>query len=153
MLRQGPIPRFAHSVFEYLGGALLVVSPFLLDFGGGARAVAIVAGVLLIFLAAISEAPLGLIPQIPAGAHVVFDYVLAALFVAAPFIFGFSDDSAPTAVFIAGGVVFLLVAVGTRYLKGDEKLREKRRKPKDAAPAGAPVEEPPEFEVPPPEKG
>src|SRR3954452_1443479 len=157
MLRQGPIPRFAHSVIEYLGGVLLVISPFLLDFGGGARAVAIVAGVLLIFLAAISEAPLGLIPQIPAGAHVVFDYVLAALFVAAPFLFGFSDESAPTAVFIAGGVVFLLVAVGTRYLGEDESLRERRRlrrdrKGSDAPSAKGPLEEPPEFEVPPREK-
>jgi hypothetical protein len=153
VLRQGPIPRFAHSVIEYVGGAFLVISPFLFNFGGGARAVAIVAGVLLIFLAAISEAPLGLIAQIPAGAHIVFDYVLAALFIAAPFIFGFSDKSAPTAVFIAGGVVFLLVAVATRYLKGDERLRQKRRKPKGAAPAGGPIEEPPEFEVPPREKG
>ena len=153
MLRQGPIPRFAHSLVEYLGGAFLVISPFLFDFGGGARATAIVAGVLLIFLAAISDAPLGLIPQIPGGAHIVFDYVLAALFIAAPFIFGFSDESAPTAVFIAGGVVFLLVAVATRYLKEDERLREKRRKPKKGPPAaGGPLEEPPEFDVPPREK-
>ena len=156
MLRQGPIPRFAHSLIEYLGGVFLVVSPFLFDFGGGARAVAIVGGVLLIFLAAISDAPLGLIPQIPGGTHIVFDYVLAALFIAAPFIFGFSDEGAPTAVFIAGGVVFLLVAVATRYLKEDESLREKRRKRKakdeGKPPAGGPLEEPPEFDVPPRQK-
>ena len=153
MLRQGPIPRFAHSVFEYAAGVFLVVSSFLFDFGSGATAASVVAGVLLIFLAAISEAPLGLIPQIPAGAHIVFDYVLAALLIAAPFLFGFSDESAPTAVFIAGGVVFLLVAVGTRYLKEDERLRDRRRKPKGAPPAGGPLEEPPEFEAPPREKG
>src|SRR5437764_10663979 len=152
MLRQGPIPRFAHSAIEYLGGVFLVVSPFLFDFGGGARAVAIVAGVLLIFLAAVSDAPLGLIPQIPGGTHIVFDYVLAALFVAAPFIFGFSDESAPTAVFIAGGVLFLLVAVGTRYLKEEESLRDRRRlrrERKRAPSSEGSLEPPPEFEAPP----
>src|SRR5690349_22567254 len=127
VLRQGPIPRFAHSLIEYVGGAFLVVSPFLFDFGGGARATAIVAGVLLIFLAAVSDAPLGLIPQIPGGAHIVFDYLLAALFIASPFIFGFSDEGAPTAVFIAGGVIYLLMAVGTLYFKRDEHLRGRKR--------------------------
>src|SRR5947207_10932053 len=116
MLRQGPIPYFVHSIVEYLGGAFFVVAPFLFDYEGGATAVSIVAGVLVIFLAAVSEGTFGLINQIPTGAHIVFDYVLAALFIAAPFIFGFSDESAPTAVFIAGGVAYLLVSVGTRYL-------------------------------------
>jgi hypothetical protein len=153
MLRQGPIPRFAHAIVEYLAGAFFVVAPFLFDFEGGATAVSLVAGVGLIFLAAVSDGPLGLIPQISAGAHVVLDYVLSGLLIAAPFLFGFSDDSAPTAVFIAGGVVFLLVAVGTRYLKEDESLRGRRRGRKAArGKEGEPLEAPPEFELPPREK-
>ena len=71
---------------------------------------------------------------------------------AAPFIFGFSDESAPTAVFIAGGVAYLLVSVGTRYLKEEETLRDKRRLRrgrKRAPESRGPLEEPPEFEVPP----
>src|SRR5881227_2246881 len=99
MLRQGPIPRFVHSIFEYLGGAFFVVAPFVFDYKGGPTAVSIVAGILLIFLAAVSEAPLGLIPQVPAGAHIVFDYLVSVLLIAAPFIFAFSDQGAPTAVF------------------------------------------------------
>ncbi|MFL5886393.1 MAG: hypothetical protein ACJ77M_15075 [Thermoleophilaceae bacterium] len=153
MLRQGPIPRFAHSIAEYLGGVFLVISSFLFDFGNGATAVSIVGGIVLIFLAAVSDAPLGLIPQIPGGAHIVFDYLLAALFIAAPFIFGFSDEGAPTAVFIAGGVVYLLLAVGTRYLKQDEHLRDRRRSRKRSrSKKGEPLEAPPEFEVPPGDK-
>jgi hypothetical protein len=157
MMRLGPIPRFAHSIIEYLGGVFLVVAPFLFDFGNGATAVSIVAGVLLIFLAAVSDGPLGLIPQVPAGTHIVFDYVLALLFIAAPFIFNFSDESAPTAVFITAGVAFLLVAVGTRYLKETETLgrrRKARRGRKRATKEQrGPLEEPPEFEVPPREEG
>src|SRR3954462_6256297 len=86
MLRQGPIPRFAHSIIEYGAGAFLIAAPFLFDYDQG-TAVSIVAGVALIFLAAISEAPLGLIPQIPSATHIAFDYLLALLFIAAPFIF------------------------------------------------------------------
>jgi hypothetical protein len=149
MLRQGPIPRFVHSVIEYLGGVFFVVAPFILDYEGGPTAVSIVAGVLLIFLAAVSEAPLGLIPQVPAGAHVVFDYAVSILMIAAPFIFAFSDQGAPTAVFIAGGVVYLLVAVATRYLHEGETLREQRKLRRSRRKGkGEPLTEAPEYEPP-----
>jgi hypothetical protein len=152
MLRQGPIPRFAHAIAEYVAGVFFVVAPFLFNYNGGATAVSIVAGVAVIFLAAVSDAPLGLIPQISPVAHLVFDYVLAALFIAAPFIFGFSNESGPTAVFIAAGVISLLTAVGTRYLKDEESPRDKRRRRRErkrGREKGEPLEEPPEFEVPP----
>jgi len=151
VLRQGPIPRFAHSVLEYLAGIFLVVAPFLFNYKSGSTAVSIIAGVLLIFLAAVSDSPLGLVPQVPVGAHAVLDLLLSALFIAAPFIFTFSDESAPTAVFIAGGVVYLLISVGTRYLGKDESLRE-RRKVRRAGRRdrkqgeGDPLIEPPEFD-------
>ena len=48
--------------------------------------------------------------------HVVLDYVLGAFLIACPFLFGFSDESTPTAFFIAVGVIHLLVTVGTRFL-------------------------------------
>lgn len=152
MLRQGPIPRFAHSIIEYGAGAFLIAAPFLFDYDQG-TAVSIVAGVALIFLAAISEAPLGLIPQIPAATHIAIDYLLALLFVAAPFIFGFSDETGPTVVFIAGGVAYLLMAVATRYLRDTETLGQQRRvrklRKKSRQEQRGPLEDPPEFDVPP----
>lgn len=156
MLRQGPIPRFAHSIVEYAAGAFLIAAPFLFNYDKG-TAVSIVAGVGLIFLAAISEAPLGLIPQIPAATHVALDYLVALLFIAAPFIFGFSDETGPTVVFIAGGVAFLLVAVGTRYLKESETLGERRKTRRERKRAGkeqrGPLEEQPEVDAPPQGEG
>jgi hypothetical protein len=159
VLHQGPIPRFAHSIVEYVAGVFLVVAPFLFDYSGGPTAVSIVAGVLLIFLAAVSEGPLGLVPQIAVGTHAVLDLLLSGLFIAAPFIFSFSDEGAPTAVFISGGVVYLLISVGTRYLKEDETLRERRRlrrgRKRERAREGErqgeqreanPLVEPPEFD-------
>ena len=131
MLRQGPIPRAVHGLIEYAAGALFIAAPFLLSFEArAATAVAVVVGVLLVFVAATSAGATSLVDQIPVAAHVVLDYILAAFLIAAPFLFGFSDETAPTAFFIAAGVVHLLITVGTRFL------------PERAAPAAAAEREP-----------
>lgn len=116
MLRQGPIPRFVHGVIEYLAGAFLIIAPFLLSYdNGSAVAVSIVAGVIVLLIASATEGHTSLIDSIPLSVHVVLDYALAAVLVAAPFLFGFSGEGAPTAAFIALGVAHLLITVGTRF--------------------------------------
>ena len=118
MLRDGPISLWLHGVLDYALAALLIASPFLFGFSdeGGPTAVAIVAGVIFLMLAAATEGfPTALIKSIPTSAHLVLDLVLGALFIAAPFVFGFSDESAPTVFFIAAGVLVLLMAVATRW--------------------------------------
>ena len=52
-------------------------------------AVAILAGIAVLFLAAATEGPTSLINYVPLAAHVVLDYVLAGLLIAMPFIAGF----------------------------------------------------------------
>lgn len=116
MLRQGPIPRFVHGMIEYVAGVLLVVAPFLLDFDSGAAvAVSIIGGLLVIVVAASTEGPTSLVNSIAIPAHVLLDYALAAVLVASPFLFGFSEESSPTALFIALGILHLLVTIGTRF--------------------------------------
>ncbi len=116
MLREGPIPFFVHGLLEYASGGLLIVAPFVLGFeADGAVAVSIAAGVLLLAVAASSESPLSLVDEIPVPAHVALDYVFAVLLIALPFLAAFSDETAPTAFFIALGVVHLLVTIGTRF--------------------------------------
>jgi hypothetical protein len=116
MLRDGPIPRFAHGMIEYAAAILFFFAPFLLSFDSGAAiAVSIVAGVVVLVMAAATDGPTSLINQLPLAAHVVLDYVVAVLLIAMPFIAGFSDESAPTAFFIAIGAVHLLVTIGTRF--------------------------------------
>ena len=118
MLSQGPLPVALHGVLEYLAGGLLIAAPFLLDFEAGAAiAASIVTGLIVLFLAATTSGPTSLVNQIPVPAHVVADYVLAAVLVAAPFIFAFSGETAPTAFFIGLGVAHLLVTVATRFVK------------------------------------
>src|SRR4051812_9938355 len=112
MLRQGPIPLFVHGVIEYLAAALFLIAPFLFGFdSGAATAVSIIAGLSILVITASSALPTGLIRSIPLPAHVVLDYALAALLIAAPFLFGFSDDNGPTAFFIILGILHLLLTI------------------------------------------
>src|SRR5215213_2691227 len=101
MLRQGPIPVFVHGVIEYVAAALLIAAPFRHGFdSGAATAASIIAGVAVLVITASSALPTGLIRSIPIPAHVVLDYAVAAFLIASPFLFGFSDESGPTAFFI-----------------------------------------------------
>jgi hypothetical protein len=77
--------------------------------------VSIVAGVLVLVVAASTDGPTSLTNSIPVPVHVLLDLVAGGLFVAAPFLFGFSSEGPPTAFFIGLGVLFVLIAVGTRY--------------------------------------
>jgi hypothetical protein len=120
MLRQGPISRFLHGVIEYTAGLLLVAAPFLFGFDSSAAvAVSIVAGVLVVVIAASTEGASSLIDSIPIATHLLLDFALVALLIAAPFLFGFSDESAPTAFFLVIGVAHLLITIATRFKPAD----------------------------------
>jgi len=124
VLRDGPIPRFVHGLAEYVGGAIMVAAPFVLGFdSGAATALAIVLGVLAIALAASTDGPTSLVNSVQLQLHVLLDYLLAALLIASPFVFGFSDEGAATAFFIAVGVLHLLITIGTRFRPPVERER------------------------------
>jgi VIT1/CCC1 family predicted Fe2+/Mn2+ transporter len=143
MLRDGPIPRFLHGFVEYAAAALFFVAPFLLDFESGETvAVSMIAGVVVLFLAAATEGPTSLINYVPLAAHVVLDYVLAVLLIAMPFIAGFSDETAPTAFFIAIGALHLLITIGTRFKRRDEPRRRGRRSRRSEPAVAEPGPEP-----------
>jgi len=118
VLRQGPIPQFVHSIIEYLAAVLFIAAPFIFPFEDGtAEAISIIVGVIVLIVAATTVGRTGLIASIPISAHVVLDYVLAALLIAAPFLFGFSsEDETATAFFIVLGVVHLLLTIATRFV-------------------------------------
>jgi hypothetical protein len=54
---------------------------------------------------------------IPAFAHGLIEYLAAALLIAAPFLFGFDDDTA-TAVSVVAGVLVLVVTASTALPTG-----------------------------------
>ena len=127
MFKQGPIPAFVHGVIEYLAAALLIAAPFLFSFDDDtATAVSIVVGVLVLVVTASTALPTGLIKSIPVQAHAVIDFLLAAVLIASPFLFGFSDDGTATAFFIILGVVHLLLTIATRFVS-EERPRRRRQ--------------------------
>jgi len=136
MMRDGPIPLFLHGVLEYVGGTIFVVAPFVLDFdSGAATALSIVVGVVVLAIAAATDGPTSLVDQIPRPAHVALDYVLAVLLIALPFLAGFSDETAPTVLFVAVGIVHLLVTIGTRFrTRGEVAAPEPSAPVQDDAP-------------------
>lgn len=116
MLSQGSLPAPIFGVLQYLLGAFLIAAPFLFSYdSSAAKAVSIVAGVVILCLAAASSGPTGLSKSIPLPASLVLDVAIAALLIAAPFLFGFSKEGAPTAVFIGLGVLQLLLLIATRF--------------------------------------
>jgi len=124
VIRQGPLPYFVHGLIEYVAAALLIAAPFLFNFHhGSAKAASIVGGVLVLVVAAISVSPTSLVDSLPLAAHILLDFVFAGLMIAAPFLFGFSSESAPTAFFLVLGVLYLLLTIATRFPAHESTLR------------------------------
>jgi hypothetical protein len=116
MLNQGPVPVVVHGLIEYAVALLLIAAPFLFGFDGTApTAAAVVVGLLLLAFTATSALPTGLVRSITLGVHVTIDLVVAVLLVALPFVLGFTDEGAPTALFLTLGVAHLLITIGTRF--------------------------------------
>ena len=127
MFKQGPVPAFVHGLIEYVVGALFIAAPFLFSFDDGtATAVSIVAGVLLLVVTASTALPTGLIKSIPVHAHAILDFAAAAVLIAAPFLFGFSDDGTATAWFIVLGVLVLLLTIATRFVSEGRPPRRRQ---------------------------
>src|SRR5918994_5852262 len=154
MVKQGPVPAFVHGLYEYVAALALIALPLVLDYqSNSATAVSVVAGVLLLFLAATTTSSTSLVNQVPLPVHILLDYALAAVLIASPFLFGFSDETEPTAVFLAGGVLHLLISIGTRYRREEvpergTPKREQRAVGSASGDRGVRDEEIPEFEPP-----
>ena len=126
MFKRGPISPFVHGVLDYLLAALLIAAPFLLGFDSDAAiAVSIVAGVAVLMLGAFTSWATGIVKSIPPVAHAMLDYALAAILIASPFLFGFTDDSSATAFFVVVGVAGILLALATRFVP-DRRARPRR---------------------------
>lgn len=116
MLKEGPIPRFLHGVIEYAYGVVFVAAPFLFGFDENAATfMCLLIGLGFLVFAACTEGPSGMVSQISLTIHVVADYAIVVLLIAAPFMFGFSGEAASTAFFIVMGVGFLMICIGTRF--------------------------------------
>jgi hypothetical protein len=116
VLRSGPFSLFLHGVAEYMVAAVFIAAPFLFDFdSNAATALSIIIGVLVLAMAASTDAPTGLARVVPVEIHAVVDFALVVLLIAAPFLFGFQEEGGATAFFIIVGVAHLLLTIATRF--------------------------------------
>jgi hypothetical protein len=116
MLRRGSVPLTVHGLLEYGEGVLTIAAPFLFSFESDAGKIAgVVIGTLVLVLAILTAAPTGIVRNLPLDSHIVLDYVLAVVLVAAPFVFSFTDDGPALAYFLVLGVAHLLLTVVTRF--------------------------------------
>ena len=129
MFREGPFPAFLHGLAEYVVGGLFIALPLVLDYeSGAATAASIIIGIVMVGVAASTDWNLSLNNSIPKAVHFAIDWILAAILIAAPFLFGFSDDSTPAAIFIGAGVLHLLLTIGTRFGKKTETAARAKSK-------------------------
>lgn len=107
------IPRFFHGVLDYMTGLLLLLAPNLPNLlgsshaGGAAVWIPRIAGLIILLQAMTTDYELGVIKIIPINIHLMADYGLAALLLASPWLFGFSNRSqmATITVVVAGCLV------------------------------------------------
>ncbi|MDQ3632180.1 MAG: hypothetical protein M3417_13100 [Actinomycetota bacterium] len=120
MLRQGPVPVALHAASEPFLVALLIAAPFIFAFSNQSAptAISIIAGLVILVVAMSTRWKLSLVKVIPVEVHALLDLGLGAFLIASPFIFGFSDESEPTAFFIVFGIVEILATLGTAW-RGD----------------------------------
>ena len=135
MFKKGPIPPLVHGLMDYGIAALLIASSFLFAFtDDAATAVSIVAGVVVLLIAACTAWTAGLIKSIPVPAHAMLDLALSILLIASPFLFGFTEDGSATAFFIIAGAVYLLLTIATRFTPAPKQPRRPRGEVRDARP-------------------
>jgi ammonia channel protein AmtB len=88
------IPTRFHGTLDYVVGLLLIASPWLLGFDEieAATWTAVIAGVVVLMQAAITDFEVGLIRKMPMGTHLMMDALLGILLAASPWLFGFAEE-------------------------------------------------------------
>jgi drug/metabolite transporter (DMT)-like permease len=123
MLREGPIPRTVHGGIEYLLGVVFLAGPILFDFDSAvAIGVSIAIGILVLVNVTITAGmPTSLVKQLPITAHVTVDLVLSIFLIVAPFVLGFSAETASRNFYMILGVLMLLLTIGTRFREPSQR--------------------------------
>lgn len=86
-----------HAYLDYPVAVTLMIAPFLLDLGGShplAKWLAVGTGVAAFVLTLLTDHHLGLIKVLPYRVHLIIDFLVGVVFLAAPMLFGFTGRDA-----------------------------------------------------------
>ena len=128
MPKRGPIPLGAHAMVEPVIGLLFILAPFLFGFDhSSAKTLSIVVGVVILLSGMMTRWRLSLVKLIPLRIHFMTDVLIGIVCIVAPFVLGFSDETAPLVFFLVMGVGELGAAFMTAWEPGDYKAGARPR--------------------------
>lgn len=128
MPRNGPLPLAVHAMLEPVVALVFILGPFVLDFDDStARILSIVIGAVILVVGMTTRWRLSLIKLIPLWMHFAGDVLIGVVCIAAPFVAGFSEETAATVFFIVLGAGELGAAFATAWRPPDELAGEPAR--------------------------
>jgi hypothetical protein len=126
MRDRGPISLSAHQAIEPIAGIIFIAAPFVLGFDhGAAKVVSIVLGAAVLLVGMTTRWRMSVIDLIPLRGHFMADVGVGVIAIVAPFVLGFSDESAPTVFLIVMGVLELGAALGTAWRPETERRQSR----------------------------
>jgi hypothetical protein len=122
-----PISPTLHGVLDYLTCGFFLVAPSEFDFTGTYAVVCylLAGGYLVISL--LTNMPFGLLKVIPFWLHGKLELVSGPVFIASPWIFGFASNGTARNLFVAVGVVFLVVYALTQWYPQGQTAAERQK--------------------------
>jgi SPW repeat len=115
------IPTKFHAPLDYIVGAALIASPWILSFSDttAPTILAIVLGIGLIAYSLFTNYELGVWKVAPMAVHNLIDIVAGALLAVSPWLFGFADDPANVWIwFVVVGVAAIFLGLTTKQSGG-----------------------------------
>jgi hypothetical protein len=107
----------AHGILDYVTVIAFAVLPTVVGFSGLPAYVSYALAGIHLLMTILTDFPLGIFKFIPIGLHKIVETVVGPLLVILPWLLGFSSDMAARYVFIAAGIVIILVGFLTDYFK------------------------------------
>lgn len=120
------LPTRVHGILDYLLGALLIASPWLLGFaaGGAETWMPVAAGAAVIGYSLFTDYERGLVRRIGMPVHLLLDAVLGVLLAVSPWVLGF--DTVVWIPHVVLGLVEVASAAVTDTVPGYERRRAPR---------------------------
>ena len=116
------VTKTVHSYLDYPVAISLMATPFILGLGKAnptALWLSVATGIAALLLTLLTDHKTGLIHVVPYSLHVLVDRVVGLVFIAAPFVLGFSGLDA--IYYWANGAAVLLVTFVLNASEGDER--------------------------------
>jgi hypothetical protein len=137
MPSNGPLSLRAHALIEPVVALVFIIAPFVLDFEDStAKTLSIVLGAVILLVGLTTRWRWSVVKLIPLAMHFAGDLAVGVVSVAAPFVLGFSDDTAATIFFVLLGVGELGAALGTDWRARERRMSAAAQPTRSAPPAG-----------------